>query len=445
MQNLTVPIFQAQTVIPWTTERFIEDLNVTMLVRNGLNLLLFVIVVASVLYLVLAGLKFITSGGDPKKSEEARSAVINVIIGLIVSFMAYFIVQLVLSQMGINIGIFDTSQNNNQPSPTVTNVPEINLKQYKIGYLEGNNVFVVNADGTEKKQLTSFGANSNIEITSISWKNDSTLSYFQCGAGCQIFSVTIDTAEVKEEAKFPTATFGIVSWSPVKTELGFIAKEEYAFLTVDKNGIVTLGKYKNGQGEAVSHFNGLTGQLEETDQVDIKYSQDGAYFMVTNTITGNAANQKSVFVFDNSGDERVALNYPARYGVFKDKETILYRNNKELISRKISSNVEKTVVKDMEVIDPNVSSKGILFWTLNSSKNNSQIYYVNTNDEMKQIVSGLHNPEWMTQNHFIALKTPAGPKEQFLLPGTALVLFNISNSTQVELVQGQIKLFDVRD
>lgn len=446
MQNLTVPLFHAQTALPWSTERFIEDINVTILIRNGLNLLLFVIVVASVLYLVLAGLKFITSGGDPKKSEEARSAVINVIVGLIISFMAYFIVQLVLSQMGVNIGIFDASGTDILPKPSTTTAPtEVNLKQYKIGYVDGNNLFVINADGTEKKQLTDYGQNSNIEITSISWKNESTLSYIGCGAGCQLLSVAIDSTDTKEEATFPTATFGIITWSPAKTELGFIAKEEYAFLTVDKNGIIALGKSKNGQREAISHFEGLTGQLKETDQISIDYSEDGAYFVVTNTITGNAVNRESVFVFDNSGKKRISLNFPANFGVFKDKETILYRNNKELISRRLSSNVEKTVVKDMGIIDPNVSIKGILFWTLNNNKNNSQVYYLNTSDELEQVANGFHTPKWITQNHFIALKTPNNVKEQYQLPGTALVLFNLTNSTQTELSQGNIKLFDIRD
>jgi hypothetical protein len=66
-----------------------------MIARYGLTLLLVAAVLLSLVYLVLGGIQWITSGGDKSKLQTARNKMMYAIIGLVVSFLAYFIVGLV--------------------------------------------------------------------------------------------------------------------------------------------------------------------------------------------------------------------------------------------------------------------------------------------------------------------------------------------------------------
>ena len=76
------------------------------------NVLGFVITIAFVIavlialfYLVWGGIKWITSGGDKAGVEGARSQIIASIIGLIIVFLAFFILNLVLGLF--NLSLFD--------------------------------------------------------------------------------------------------------------------------------------------------------------------------------------------------------------------------------------------------------------------------------------------------------------------------------------------------
>ncbi len=45
-------------------------------------------------YLIMGGFSYLTSGGDPKAMEQAKGKVTNAIIGFVIIFMAFWLVQL---------------------------------------------------------------------------------------------------------------------------------------------------------------------------------------------------------------------------------------------------------------------------------------------------------------------------------------------------------------
>lgn len=51
--------------------------------------------VVALFFIVISGIKFITSGGDPKQVEGARKTLTWAIIGLVVVFLSFFIVKLI--------------------------------------------------------------------------------------------------------------------------------------------------------------------------------------------------------------------------------------------------------------------------------------------------------------------------------------------------------------
>lgn len=64
------------------------------------NIALYVIGFISVVMLIWGGLRYIISGGDSKKITDAKNTILYALIGLIVAFLAYAIVNFVLNAIG---------------------------------------------------------------------------------------------------------------------------------------------------------------------------------------------------------------------------------------------------------------------------------------------------------------------------------------------------------
>ncbi len=60
-------------------------------------------VLVALMFLIWGGIKWITSGGDKGGVEAARSQIIAAIIGLIIVFLAFFILNLVLGLFGLDL------------------------------------------------------------------------------------------------------------------------------------------------------------------------------------------------------------------------------------------------------------------------------------------------------------------------------------------------------
>lgn len=58
--------------------------------------------VLAILFLLLAGLKYITSAGNANQAKEARASIIHVIIGVVIIVATFFIVRLAIG-LGLTI------------------------------------------------------------------------------------------------------------------------------------------------------------------------------------------------------------------------------------------------------------------------------------------------------------------------------------------------------
>lgn len=72
------------------------------LFQNILNTALGLSGVVALFLIVLSGIKFITSGGDAKQVEGARKTLTYAIIGLIVVFFSFFILNLISYTTGVS-------------------------------------------------------------------------------------------------------------------------------------------------------------------------------------------------------------------------------------------------------------------------------------------------------------------------------------------------------
>ena len=68
-------------------------------IRRIVNILLFIVGAVSVIMIVVGGLRYTLSGGDSSSVSSAKNTVLYAIVGLVVAFMAYAIINFVLKNL----------------------------------------------------------------------------------------------------------------------------------------------------------------------------------------------------------------------------------------------------------------------------------------------------------------------------------------------------------
>ncbi len=66
--------------------------QIPIVLGNVVEILLWVVAVAAVAMVILSGIRFVTSEGDPAKTATAKNALANAVIGVILSASAYLII-----------------------------------------------------------------------------------------------------------------------------------------------------------------------------------------------------------------------------------------------------------------------------------------------------------------------------------------------------------------
>ena len=69
-------------------------------VKPTINIILWVVGVAAVIVIVVAGLKYVTSSGNPSAVSSAKTTILYAVIGLVIAVTAYAIVNFVLKSFG---------------------------------------------------------------------------------------------------------------------------------------------------------------------------------------------------------------------------------------------------------------------------------------------------------------------------------------------------------
>lgn len=78
-----------------------EKLDIGNIVSTLLPYLFSLAGLLLLLYLLFGGFQLMTSGGDPKKIQEAKGKLTNALVGFIIVFVAYWLVQIIASVLGL--------------------------------------------------------------------------------------------------------------------------------------------------------------------------------------------------------------------------------------------------------------------------------------------------------------------------------------------------------
>lgn len=76
-----------------------ENTDLSGFITRIINILLFLIGAISVIMIVVGGLRYVVSGGDSGAVNGAKNTILYAVVGLIVAFMAYAIVNFVVKNL----------------------------------------------------------------------------------------------------------------------------------------------------------------------------------------------------------------------------------------------------------------------------------------------------------------------------------------------------------
>ncbi len=67
--------------------------------RQVTNVILYIVGIIAVIMLIIGGIRYVVSGGDAKKVTDAKNTVLYAIIGLVICFLAFAIVNFVINAL----------------------------------------------------------------------------------------------------------------------------------------------------------------------------------------------------------------------------------------------------------------------------------------------------------------------------------------------------------
>lgn len=76
--------------------------NIGPFIQNIITFLFVIAVIVATFFLIYGGIKWISSGGDKSAVEGARNIIIAAVVGLVVTFATYLILNIVMSVFGLN-------------------------------------------------------------------------------------------------------------------------------------------------------------------------------------------------------------------------------------------------------------------------------------------------------------------------------------------------------
>lgn len=103
MKNLITQLPQYRDIKGF--EKFTEKFGEKPTIGGILSALLpYIFVLAGLMlliYLILGGFQLMTSGGDPKATEAAKGKITNAVVGFLIVFLSYWLVQILQTIFGL--------------------------------------------------------------------------------------------------------------------------------------------------------------------------------------------------------------------------------------------------------------------------------------------------------------------------------------------------------
>lgn len=92
------PVYKIAEVIKFNLPAGLPT-NPATIAMNIINVLMFATGALAVIFIIVGGIQFATSAGDPKRIEVAKNTITYAVIGLVIAILSFAIVSFVKSQL----------------------------------------------------------------------------------------------------------------------------------------------------------------------------------------------------------------------------------------------------------------------------------------------------------------------------------------------------------
>lgn len=103
MKELVLSIDGTAIPVPRGLEKASPYFSLSSIFSTGVTLLLLFAVILTLFFLISAGIDMIMAGGDKQKVVNARQKLTYAIVGLIIVFFSFFIVNVIGGLFGVNL------------------------------------------------------------------------------------------------------------------------------------------------------------------------------------------------------------------------------------------------------------------------------------------------------------------------------------------------------
>jgi hypothetical protein len=80
----------------FSTPENLPQLEASQVVGGVLTVVYWMVGVLSVIFIIIGGFKYVTSGGDPKNTASAKNTILYAVVGVVVAILAFAIVNFVI-------------------------------------------------------------------------------------------------------------------------------------------------------------------------------------------------------------------------------------------------------------------------------------------------------------------------------------------------------------
>ncbi len=291
----------------------------------------------------------------------------------------------------------------------------------KIAYVKSNSLWLINSDGTDKKELV---ASSSSLVSGLTWKNKNDISYIRCTLTCQVVTKNISTGSETVELEKPQIL--AFAWNSSNNNLAFIYKPTMQEMKLDMES--------NGEIKTIKNFSlpsigtgGRGGSLD--DDISLSFSPDNNYLLVTNTLTQPNPNDKNtIWVLNNSGKEEVSLE--ASGSAWPTQAS--WTGNNVFIFKAGNNFGRQTLGEGSETLFSSINSYGpvkpnqepnIYYW-VNNPKGLPKVVSYEMDSKVGPTTEGFYKPQLLnptsmshiSANNLVVLKAKEVGEEETILP-----------------------------
>ncbi len=91
------------TIEPPSSIKDTSQVSLDKIIQVGIQLLFIAAILIALFYLIQGGIQWMVSGGDKQRVEQARLKLVYAIVGLVIVFLAFFLLNLIFGFFKIRI------------------------------------------------------------------------------------------------------------------------------------------------------------------------------------------------------------------------------------------------------------------------------------------------------------------------------------------------------